>query len=293
MKLPPPSPLRRLYRKAANLIMLGLCVLATVAAAGALFAVLFYLLVRGLPTLHLSTLTESATPMGTPGGGLRNAIVGSLILVTEASLIGIPLGIMGGLYQIEGRGRFAWTVRFFTDVLNSIPSIVIGLFIYLLVVIPVAQVHPGQGFSAFAGGLALGIMMIPTVMRTTEEIVRLVPIGLRDASLALGATQARTMWSVVLPAARGGIITGVMLAVARIAGETAPLLFTAFGNVGFSTRLDKPIDALPLSIFNDAISPYDYLHQNAMTGAIMLLLLVLTMSILTRLALRGKSLEGK
>ncbi len=231
--------------------------------------------------------------MGTPGGGLRNGIVGTLVLLGIASVIGVPLGILGGMYQIESRGRFAWTVRFFTDVLNSIPSIVIGVFVYVIVVLPTAMLHPGQGFSAMAGGIALGIIMIPTIMRTTEEILRLVPTALRDASLGLGATRWRTMWSVTLPSARSGVITGVMLALARIAGETAPLLFTAFGNVFFNVHLSHPIDALPLDIFYDATSPYDYLHTQAQAGAILLILLILILSLTVRFALRSQISEEK
>ena len=184
-------------------------------------------------------------------------------------------------------------MRFFTDVLNSIPSIVIGLFVYVVVVVPTAQLHPGQAYSAFAGSIALGIIMIPTVMRTTEEILSLVPTALMEASLALGATRFRTMWSIVLPAARGGIITGVMLAMARIAGESAPLLFTSFGNNLFNLNPNKATAALPLSIYFGAISSYDYLHNQAEAGAIILILIIFTMSLLTRFALRNKALQGK
>jgi len=237
-------------------------------------------------------LTQGPTPMGVPGGGIRNGIVGTLVLLGVASVIGIPLGILGGVYQIESHGRFAWTVRFLTDVLNSIPSIVIGIFVYIIVVLPTARLHPGQGFSAFAGGVALAILMIPTVMRTTEEILRLVPVALRDASLALGGTRWRTSWSVVLPAARAGIITGIMLALARVAGETAPLLFTAFGNVEFNIRLDRPINAIPLDIFYDATSPYEYLKREALAGAIVLVALILLLSLVTRYVTRDRFGEG-
>jgi phosphate transport system permease protein len=290
--LKPRTP-RILYRRAVNHLMLGLTMVATLIAIGVLLIVLAYLLLRGLGSLKFHTLTQGSTPMGVPGGGLLNGIVGTLILLGVASPIGIPLGIMGGIYQVESKGRFAWTVRFFTDVLNSIPSIVIGIFVYIIVVLPTARLFPGHGFSAFAGGVALGILMIPTVMRTTEEIVRLVPAALRDGSLALGATRWRTTWSIVLPAARGGIITGVMLALARIAGETAPLLFTAFGNLFFNARLDRPIAALPLDIFYDATSPYEYLHRHAFAGAIILVLLILILSLVTRFATRSRFEEGR
>jgi len=284
---------RLFYRKAKDRFLSGLMALAALSAIGALALVLFYLLRNGLSALNMHIFLQGPTPIGTPGGGLRNAIAGTLVLIALASAIGLPFGILGGIYQIESKGRFAWTVRFLTDVLNSIPSIVIGIFVYVIVVLPTARLHPGSGFSAIAGGVALGIIMIPTIMRTTEEILRLVPMSLWEASLALGATRWRTMWSVILPAARGGILTGVMLALARIAGETAPLLFTAFGNVDFNLKITKPIDALPLSIFYNATSPYDYLHRQAQAGAILLVLLILILSVLTRVTLSRKIYGGR
>lgn len=280
------------YRKLVNRVMLGLSTLAALLAIGALLLVLVYLLIQGLRAVNVRMLTQGPTPMGVPGGGIRNGIVGTLVLLGVASVIGIPFGILGGLYQIESQGRFAWTVRFLTDVLNSIPSIVVGIFVYITVVLPWARLHPGQGFSAFAGGVALGILMIPTVMRTTEEMLRLVPVALRDASLALGGTRWRTSWSIVLPAARAGVITGIMLALARVAGETAPLLFTAFGNVEFNLRLDRPINAVPLDIFYDATSPYEYLHRQAQAGAIILVSLILILSLVTRFVTRDRFSEG-
>jgi phosphate transport system permease protein len=285
-------PSRIVYRKFVNRVMLGLAALAAVIALGALLLVLLYLLIHGLRSVNLRMLTQGPTPMGVPGGGIRNGIVGTLVLLGVASVIGIPFGILGGLYQLESQGRFAWTVRFLTDVLNSIPSIVIGIFVYIIVVLPTARMYPGHGFSAFAGGVALGILMIPTVMRTTEEMLRLVPVTLRDASLALGGTRWRTSWSVDLPAARAGIITGIMLALARVAGETAPLLFTAFGNVVFNIRLSRPIDAVPLNIFYDATSPYEYLHRQAQAGAIILVSLILILSLVTRFVTRNRFSEG-
>jgi phosphate transport system permease protein len=287
-----PRSAHRFYRRAVNLLMTALTAVAALVAAGTLLVVLGYLIVQGYHALSLKIITEGANPMGDPGGGLRSGIVGTLELLLLASLMGIPLGILGGIYQIESRGRFSFLVRFFTDVLNSVPSIVIGVFVYTIVVLPIAKAHPGTGFSALAGGIALGIIMIPTVMRTTEEILRLVPLSLREASLAVGATRWRTMVHVVLPSARAGITTGIMLALARIAGETAPLLFTAFGNLNFNLQIMKPIDALPLDIFNDATSPYPYLHTQALAGAVLLIGLIFLMSILTRLALRGNFLEG-
>jgi phosphate transport system permease protein len=298
-------------RKFNSLFWQGLCIVAVTISVAALGFVLIYLLVQGFQALKPSILFEGPTPMGDPGGGLRNAICGTLVLIGVAACVGLPFGILGGIYQVESKGPFASTVRFLTDVLNSIPSIVLGIFVYVLVVLPTANFRPDKGFytgfsrlfghgfaawvatqmprgfSALAGGIALGFIMIPTVMRTTEEILRLVPNTMREASLALGAPRWRTMWSIILPSARGGIITGIMLALSRVAGETAPLLFTALGNLTFSVDLRHPIDALPLAIYNDATSGYDYLHQQAEAGAILLILIVFVMSLAARLATSG------
>ncbi len=282
---------RSRFRRSLSAFMAGLSIAAAIIACVALLSVLVYIVINGIGSISLSTFTEGPVPQGQPGGGLRNGIVGTLILMSIGSVIGLPIGILGGVYQLETNTTFSRTLRFFTDVLNSIPSIVMGLFAYLIVVLPVAAFSPGHAFSAFAGGVALGFLMIPTVMRTTEEILRLVPTTLRDASLALGASRWRTTWSVVLPAARGGIVTGVLLALARIAGETAPLLFTAFGNLDFNVRLDHPIDALPLNIFNYATSPYENLHHLALAGAIILLAIILILSLAARYALRGQTME--
>ena len=263
-----------------NVVMLVLSGLAALVAVGALFLVLSYLVIKGAGSLSIAVFTEGPVPQGSPGGGLLDGIVGTLILLALASSFGIPLGILGGIYQLEHDTKFARTVRFFTDVLNSIPSIVIGLFAYVVIVLPTARFNPGHAFSAYAGGFALGILMIPTVMRTTEEILRLVPITLRDASLALGASRWRTMLSV--------IITGVMLAMARVAGETAPLLMTAFGNLNFNVHLDRPIDSLSLNIFNYAISPFETLHNLAFAGALILIGLILTLSLIARYALGSR-----
>jgi phosphate transport system permease protein len=216
------------------------------------------------------------------------AIFGTLELLAIASCFGLPLGVLGGIYMVEFGGKFAATVRFLTDVLNSVPSIIIGLFVYVVVVMPVAKMHPGEGFSAMAGGFALGIIMIPTVMRTTEEIIRLVPSGLRDASLALGAPRWKAMLGVILPAARGGVITGIMLALARIAGETAPLLFTALGNNQLNFRLDRPVGALSLDIYQDAGKPDAYSHHLAQAGALILVVLILSMSLTARRFTRSR-----
>jgi phosphate transport system permease protein len=285
------STARTRFRRALSAFMAGLSIAAAIIACAALLSVLVYIVINGIGSISLSTFIEGPVPQGQPGGGLRNGIIGTLMLMSIGSVIGLPIGILGGVYQLETSTRFSRTLRFFTDVLNSIPSIVMGLFAYLIVVLPVAAISPGHAFSAFAGGVALGFLMIPTVMRTTEEILRLVPTTLRDASLALGASRWRTTWSVILPAARGGIVTGVLLALARIAGETAPLLFTAFGNLDFNVRLDRPIDALPLNIFNYATSPYENLHHLALAGAIILLAIILILSLAARYALRGQESE--
>ena len=285
------ATVRSRYRKSLSATMSGVAMAAAIISCIALLWVLVYLLIGGFSSINLATFTDGPVPMGDVGGGLRNAIVGTLILMSVACVIGLPIGILGGVYQLETNTAFSRTLRFFTDVMNSIPSIVMGIFAYLIVVLPMAAINPGHAFSAFAGGVALGFLMIPTIMRTTEEILKLVPIALRDASLALGARRWRTTWSVILPAARGGIVTGVLLALARIAGETAPLLFTAFGNLDFNARLDRPIDALPLRIFTYATAPYENLHHLALAGAIILLALILILSLAARFALKGQTLE--
>lgn len=296
-------------RKFVNRLMLILCVLAACLAILILGLVLFFLLTKGFSSLHLSLFTQIPDNIDTAKGGMSQSIFGTLVLLGLASVIGLPLGILGGIYQLEAHGRFAFLVRFFTDVLNGIPSIVIGIFAYAAVVYPLAQkAHlegsGGSGYSAYAGGFALGILMIPTVMRTTEEILRLVPFSLREASLGLGATRWRTMWSVVLPAAKGGIITGVMLALARIAGETAPLLFTILGSEFFATHtvlggklhvptLNAPIDALPLRIYNYSQDADLNHNAQAWAGAVVLITLILILSIAARFATRGNVLEEK
>lgn len=293
-------------RKTTNLVMLTLCALGATLAIMVLGLVLFFLLSKGFSSLHLTLFTRLPNHVNEQAGGMAQSIFGTLTLLGMASVLGLPLGILGGIYQVESRGRFASMVRFFTDVLNGIPSIVIGIFVYAAVVYPTAARHPGTGFSAYAGGVALGILMIPTVMRTTEEILRLVPNALREASLGLGATRWRTMWSVVLPAARGGVITGVMLALARIAGETAPLLFTILGNEFFATHkvnllgahpsvptLNQPIDALPLRIFNYATNVNPDQNNMAWAGSIVLISLILVLSVAARFATRSRLLEEK
>jgi len=294
------------WRQATNRIMLGLCTLGALLAVLVLGLVLIFLISRGFSSLNLNFFTKLPNHMDERAGGMSQSITGTLVLLGLASAVGLPFGILGGIYQIEAKGRFAAIVRFFTDVLNGIPSIVIGIFVYAIAVAPTALKNPGTGYSAWAGGLALGIMMIPTVMRTTEEMLRLVPFSMREASLGLGATRWRTMWSVVLPAARGGIITGVMLALARIAGETAPLLFTILGNEYLATHVvhiggaavklpkwDAPIDALPLRIYNYATAVDENQQRLAWAGAVVLISLILIFSVLARFATRGKVLEEK
>jgi len=291
-------------RKFVNSLMLLLCILAAALAIGILGLVLFFLLSKGFSSLHFSLFTRVPDNVNPDKGGMSQSIFGTLTLLAIAGVLGLPLGILGGIYQLEQRGRFAGLVRFFTDVLNGIPSIVIGIFAYAAIVAPTAARHPGHGFSAYAGGFALGILMIPTVMRTTEEILRLVPFSLREASLGLGATRWRTMWSVVLPAARGGVITGIMLAFARIAGETAPLLFTILGSEYFTTHpilggraslptLNAPIDALPLRIYNYSQDVSPDKQNLAWAGAVVLISLILVLSIAARFATRSNFQEEK
>lgn len=257
--------------------MLGLTYVAAVLATLPLLFILFHLLQKGASTLTPDFFTNMPRPVGEPGGGMSNAIVGTLILIAIAGAIGLPVGIGAGLYLAEKRvGALAMTVRFLSDVLNGLPSIVLGIFAWQFLV------RPFGNFSALAGGIALGAMMIPLVTRTTEEMIRLVPNSLREAALALGYPRWRTSLSVILRTALPGIVTGALVAVARIAGETAPLLFTAFGNQFWSTALDEPIAALPLQIFAYAISPYDEWHAQAWAGALVLIVLVLMISLAAR-----------
>ncbi len=281
-------PVRGSYlrRKAVNWIMLGLALTSTVAAIAFLFSVLGYVLVQGGSALNLDFFTHLPKPVGEPGGGMANAIVGTLVLLAMASLMGIPAGIGAGVFLAEyGGGRLGTIVRFVTDVLTGIPSITIGIFAYTMIVLPM------RGFSTLAGSFALAIIMIPTVTRATEEMMKLVPGSLREASLALGTPMWKTVLRVVLPTAMGGIVTGAMLAVARAGGETAPLLFTAFGNRFWSLSLDKPIAALPLQVFTYAVSPYDDWRAQAWAGSFVLVAMVLAISVLARWFARGNNLR--
>ena len=252
-----------------------------------LVAIFGYLVYRGAGAINWAFLTQPPKPIGEPGGGMGNAIAGSIMILAVASGIGVPLGIGTGIYLAEyGHGRFATAVRFFCDVLNAVPSIVIGIAIYALVV--VRQHH----FSGFSGGVALGIMMIPTVGRTTEEMLRMVPRTIREAALGLGISHWRTTLSVTLRTASSGVITGIMLAFARVAGETAPLLFTAFGNQFWTWKLDQPMAALPLQIFTYAISPYDEWHRLAWAGALVLIVLIVGAISMVRFAASRGVMKG-
>jgi len=268
--------------------MTYLCLGALLVAIAPLASVLGYVTLRGASSVTWDFFTHLPAPVGEAGGGMANALVGTLLLVALASCVGIPIGIFGGLYLSElGGGRFGWWVRFTADVLNGIPSIVIGVFIYALVVVP------ARHFSGIAGGIALGVMMIPLVMRTTEEMVKLVPASLREASYALGIPWRVTALRVTLRTATAGVLTGIMLAVARILGETAPLLFTAFNNPFWSFRMDQPIASMTVQLYNYAISPYDDWHRQAWAAALVLMMLTLVLNVAARTAGRRRYAKGR
>jgi phosphate transport system permease protein len=268
-------------RRIVSAIMTGLAVASVLVALVPLAFVLFFVVSQGIQALSLDFFTETPRPVGEAGGGMGNAIVGTIILCGIGAVIAIPIGILSGVFVAEyPQSRLAPVVRFAADTLNGVPSIVIGVFVYAIAVMPFRQ------FSAMAGGIALGVMMIPIITRTTEELLRLVPGSLREGALALGATRGRAVMTVVLPAALPGIITGIMLALARIAGETAPLLFTAFGNRFWSTDLTQPIGALTVQVYAYAISPYADWHRQAWAGALVLVVLILVSSVLARVATR-------
>jgi phosphate transport system permease protein len=272
--------LRAMRRRITSHVMSVLCVLAVLISLVPLGFILFFVISQGVSSLSWDFFTQVPKPVGELGGGMSNAIIGTLIVCGLGALFAIPIGMMAGIYVTQSGTQRATIVRFAADVLNGIPSIVIGLFVYAIAVSPFKQ------FTALAGGIALGIMMIPLIARTTEEMVLLVPGVLLEGALALGATRSYAMFTVVLPAAMPGIITGVVLALARIAGETAPLLFTAFNNRFWSSKLTQPISTLPVQVFNYAGSPYDDWHRQAWAGALVLITLVLSCSIFARLATR-------
>ena len=270
-------------RRIVNMTMGWLTALSAMVVVLPLILILVFLVYQGASTVNLDFFTRLPKPVGEPGGGMANAIVGTLILVGLASCLGLPLGILGGVYLAESRDRhLPRVIRFLADVLNGVPSIVIGIFAYTVVVLPLRR------FSALAGGFALAVIMLPIVLRTTEELVRLVPASLREAALALGIPEWKVMLRVVLPTARAGIITGVMVAVARIAGETAPLLFTAFGNRFWHQGLLQPIAALPLQIFAYAIAPYEDWHRQAWAGALVLIVMIFLSSFIARIVTKGR-----
>ena len=270
---------RRLYNRLAQ-AGAALCTAAVLVPLALIFG---YLLTKGVSSLNPSFFTQLPKPVGEPGGGMANAIVGTLTLIGLACVMGLPIGVLAGVFLAEhGHSRLGSAARFCADVLTGVPSIVIGIYAYTLVVLPM------KSFSAYAGAIALGVIMLPIVTRTTEEMVRLVPGSLREASLALGVPAWRTTLWVVLRTARGGIITGIMLAVARVAGETAPLLFTAFGNQYWHHGLGGPISSLPAQIYTYAISPFDDWHRQAWAGALVLITLIFVTSLAVRVLTRGR-----
>jgi phosphate transport system permease protein len=273
-----PSHFYKLYRQVLNRLVQGACVGAVVLALVPLGSLLVYVIVRGWHEFGWSFFKDIPAPVGIPGGGMANAIVGTFEILGMATLVGLPVGLLAGIYLAEfGKAsRWASIIRFTSNVLSGVPSIVTGVVVYYLVV------RPMGGFSAIAGGIALGVMMIPIITRATEEIIKMVPNSIREASLALGISQWKTIVYVVLQTAKNGIITGVLLAIARVGGETAPLLFTAFGNA-FWAPVTQPTGALTIQIYTYAVSPYHVWHEQAWTGALVLLMIVLVVNIMARL----------
>ncbi len=269
-----------MWRKSLNLVMLsltGACALLTVSVLG---FILGYLAYHGASAFSWSFFTKLPTPVGETGGGMANAILGSAKLLLLGSLIGIPIGCLAGVYLAEFGGKtFSFIIRYTTDLLNGVPSIVIGIFAYAIVVLPMKH------FSTLAGGFALGVMMIPIAVRTTEEFLRAVPTSLREAAMALGSSRRRTIVSIVIPAAAQGIVTGIMLDLARVAGETAPLLFTAFSNRFWSPGWNQPTASLPVMIFTYAVAPYEDWHRQAWAAGLVLLALILLVNVVARIIL--------
>jgi phosphate transport system permease protein len=275
-----------IWRKIKSALACGIAFVSAVLVITPLGLVFFYLLINGAASVNWDFFTKLPAPVGEIGGGMANAIVGSLELLALAGAIGIPVGVLGGVYLAEyGSARINSVLRFLADVLNGIPSITWGVVVYGLVVLRF------KGFSAYAGGLALGLIMIPLILRTTEEVVLLVPNGYREAALALGVSRWKTIVHIVMKTASKGIITGILLALARIGGETAPLLFTAFGNRFWNHSLSQPIAALPLQIFTYAISPYDDWHRQAWAGALVLVTGIFCVNVTVRILTRGRAVS--
>ncbi len=274
-------------RKITNVVMLTLTGLCTLLVLSVLLTILGYLLWKGASSLNIDFFTKIPAPVGQPGGGVSNAIIGTLKLLALATVIGVPVGLLGGIYLSEFAGGWsAFTIRYTTDLLNGVPSVIMGIFVYTLVVVPMHH------FSTLAGGIALGIMMIPIALRSTEDFLRAVPRSLREGGLALGASKSETILTIVIPAAIYGILTGIMLDIARVAGETAPLLFTAFGNLFNSPGWLQPSASLPVIIYTYAISPYEEWHKQAWAAGFVLLSGLLVLNIISRVILaRGKKIS--
>lgn len=271
--------MRNAWRRIMSHVVVGLCFAAVLISLVPLALILFYVLNQGISSISWAFFTRMPVPPGETGGGMANGIVGSLMVTGLGAIFAIPIGVTAGVYAAEYRGtRLANAIRFAADTLNGVPSIVIGVFAYGVAVLPFHH------FSALAGGFSLGVMMLPLVMRTTEELLLLVPHSLREGALALGATRARAVFTVVLPAALPGILTGVLLALARVAGETAPLLFTALNNSYFTTDPRQPISTLTVQVYTYATAPYADWHRQAWAGALVLVMMVLTCSVLARVA---------
>lgn len=272
------------WRKIKSALASAISFVSAVLVIAPLALIFFHLIRNGASSVNWAFFTELPKPVGVVGGGMANALVGSFELLGLASLIGIPIGVLGGVYLAEyGTTRANWALRFIADVLNGVPSITWGVVVYGLAVLPF------KGFSAFAGALALGLMMIPLIMRTTEEVVLLVPNGYREAALALGIARWKTIVHIVMKTASKGIITGILLALARVAGETAPLLFTAFGNRFWNHDPTQPIAAVPLQIFSYAISPYEDWHRQAWAGALVLLTTIFLINVAVRVVTRDRT----
>ena len=273
-----------LFRKLQNIVMLSAIWAVAFIAIIPLMLVFFYVLQKGMPAVDLNFFTQLPAPVGQPGGGMANALLGSVTMIFLASLLGVPMGILGGAYLSEfGVGKTASALRFAIDMLASVPSIIVGLFIYTIIVMPM------KSFSAFAGAAALLVIMIPVIAKTTEEVLKLTPSHIREAGLALGIPRWNVILSIVIRGAKGPIATGVILAIARVAGETAPLLFTAFGSRFWLSSLNEPVSSLPVQIYQYAISPFEEWHRQAWAGALLLVFVVFFTNVGTRLLLRGNS----